>query len=68
MHTFDIVLVLLPEQYAILFTHQSSRSSYQDRQQSFLLVQVFQHVVLRWGEINNQLHDIVVTLIRQVVL
>jgi hypothetical protein len=28
----------------------------------------FQHVVLRWYEINNQLHDIIVTLISEVIL
>jgi hypothetical protein len=32
------------------------------------LVQVFWHVVLRWDEINNELHDIIVALIQEFIL
>jgi hypothetical protein len=34
MHTFGVVLVLLPKQHAFFYMHQSSRSSFQDRTQS----------------------------------
>jgi hypothetical protein len=61
MHTFDIVLVVHPEQHAVplarinlLVIHTKTDNH---------LVQVFQHVVLYWDEINNQFHDIIVALI-----
>jgi hypothetical protein len=64
MHTFNIVLVLLPEQHTVSFAHINLLILYIKTGNNLLsLVQVFWHVVLRWDEINNQLYDIVVALI-----
>jgi hypothetical protein len=68
MHTFGVILVLLPEQHAILFTHNNLLIVYTEtRHNLFRLVQVFWHVMLHRDEINNQLDDIIVALIREVV-
>jgi hypothetical protein len=64
MHTFGVILVLLPEQHAILFTHINILVVHTETKHNlFRLVQVFRHVMLRQDEINNQLDDIVVALI-----
>jgi hypothetical protein len=69
MHTFGIILVLLSEQHAVLFAHINLLIIHTKTGNNLLcLVQVFWYVVLRWDEINNQLHDIVVALIREVIL
>jgi hypothetical protein len=69
MHTFGVILALLPEQHAILFTHNNLLIVYTETGHNlFRLVQVFWHVMLHRDEINNQLDDIIVALIREVVL
>jgi hypothetical protein len=69
MYIFSIVFVLLLEQHAVLFTHINLFIVHTKTNDNLLsLVQVFRHVVLRWDEINNQLHDIVLALIREVIL
>jgi hypothetical protein len=68
MHTFSVILVLLLEQYAILFADINLLIVHTETGHNlFRLVQVFRHVMLYRDEINNQLDDIVVTLIREVV-
>jgi hypothetical protein len=68
MYIFSIILVLLPEQHAVPFTHINLLVVHTKTGNNLLLlVQVFRHVVLHWDEINNQLHDIVVALIREVI-
>jgi hypothetical protein len=68
MHTFGVILVLLLEQHAILFAHIKLLVVHTETGHNlFRLVQVFRHVMLRRDEINNQLDDIVVALIREVV-
>jgi hypothetical protein len=67
MYIFSIVLVLLSEQHAVLFAHINLLVVHTKTDNNLLrLVQVFRHVVLHSDEINNQLHDIVVVLIREV--
>jgi hypothetical protein len=69
MHTFGVILVLLPEQHTILFAHINLHVVHTETGHNlFRLVQVFRHVMLRRDEINNQLDDIVVALILEVVL
>jgi hypothetical protein len=69
MHTFGVILVLLPEQHSILFTCINLLIVHTEtRQNPFRLVQVFRHVMLHHDEINNQLDDIIVALIREAVL
>jgi hypothetical protein len=69
MHTFGVVLVLLPKQHAIFFTGINLLVVHSATGHNLLrLVSVFQHVMLCWDEINNKLHDIIVALIREVVL
>jgi hypothetical protein len=65
MHTFGVILVLLLEQHAILFAHINLLILHTETEHNLfrLVVQVFQHVMLRRNEINNQLDDIVVALI-----
>jgi hypothetical protein len=64
MHTFGVILVLLSEQYVILFTHINLLVVHTEIGHNlFRLVQVFWHVMLRQDEINNQLDYIVVALI-----
>jgi hypothetical protein len=63
MHTFSIILVLLLE-HAVSFTHINLLIVHIKTGNNLLwLVQVFQHVVIRWDDINNPLHDIIVALI-----
>jgi hypothetical protein len=69
MHTFDAILVLLPEQQTILFAHINLLVVYTETGHNlFRLVQVFRHVMHHQDEISNQLDDIVVALIREAVL
>jgi hypothetical protein len=69
MHTSGVILVLLPEQHAILFPHINLLIVRTETGHNlFRLVQVFRHVMLHRDEINNQLDDIIVALIREVVL
>jgi hypothetical protein len=69
MHTFDVILVLLSEQHTILFAHINLLVVHTETEHNhFRLVQVFRHVMLHRDEINNQLDDIIVALIREVVL
>jgi hypothetical protein len=64
MYTFGVILVLLLEQHAILFTHISLLVVHTETGHNlFRVVQVFRHVMLYWDEINNQLDDIIVALI-----
>jgi hypothetical protein len=66
MHTFGVILVLFSEQHAILFAHINLLIVHIETGHNlFRLVQVFQHVMLHRDEINNQLDDIVVALIRE---
>jgi hypothetical protein len=64
MHTFGVILVLLLKQHAIfsiginlLVVHSETRHNFLDWYKSFGLC------MLRWDEINNQLHNIVIALI-----
>jgi hypothetical protein len=69
MYTFGVILVLLSEQHVILFTHINLLVVHTETGHNlFRLIQVFRYVMLRRDEINNQLDDIVVPLIREVVL
>jgi hypothetical protein len=69
MHTFDVILVLLLEQHTILFARINLLIVHTETENHlFRLVQVFRHVMHRRDEINNQLDDIVVALIREAVL
>jgi hypothetical protein len=69
MYTFNVILVLLLKQYAILFTHINLLVLHTKTGHNlFRLVQVFLHVMLRRDEINNQLDDIVVAPIQEVIL
>jgi hypothetical protein len=64
MYTFGGILVLLPEQYAILFSHINLLVLHTEADHNlFRLVQVFWHVMLRRDEINNQFDHIIVALI-----
>jgi hypothetical protein len=64
MHIFGVILVLLPEQHAILFAHINLLIVHTETGHNlFRLVQIFRHVMLRRDEINNQLDDIIVALI-----
>jgi hypothetical protein len=64
MHKFGVVLVLLPKQYAISFSHINLLVVHSETRHNLLaLVYVFRHVMLHWDEINNQLHNIIVALI-----
>jgi hypothetical protein len=69
MHTFGVILVLHPNQHVTFFVGINLLIVHSETGHNLLrLVYVFQHVILCWDEINNQLHDIVVALIREVVL
>jgi hypothetical protein len=69
MHILCVILVLLPEQHAILFVHINLFILHTETEHNlFRLVQIFWHVILHRDEINNQLDDIVVALIQEVVL
>jgi hypothetical protein len=69
MHTFSVILVLLLEQHAILFTHINLLVVHTETGHNlFRPVQVFWRVMLRRDEINNQLDDIIIALIREAVL
>jgi hypothetical protein len=64
MHTFGVVLVLLPEQHAILLAHNNLLIAHTEIGYNLLrLVYTFRHVMLRQDEINNQIDDIVVALV-----
>jgi hypothetical protein len=64
MHIFSVIFMLLLEQHVILFAHINLLVVHTEtRHNLFRLVQVFQHVMLRRDEINNQLDDVVVVLI-----
>jgi hypothetical protein len=68
MLTFGVILVLLPKQHAIFFVGINLLIVHSETGHNLLkLVYVFWHVMLRWDEMNNQLHNIVVELIREVV-
>jgi hypothetical protein len=68
MHTFSMILVLLLEHHAVLFAHINLLIVHtMPGNNLLLLVQVFRHVVLCWDEINNQHHDIIVALIREII-
>jgi hypothetical protein len=68
-HTFDVVLMLLLKQHAILLTHINLVIVHVETNQNlFGLVYIFRHVMLRRDEINNQFDDIVVAMSREVVL
>jgi hypothetical protein len=69
MHTFSIVLVLFLEQHVIFFAGINLLVVHSETSNNLLLLlQVFYHIVLRWDDINNKLHDIVVALIREIIL
>jgi hypothetical protein len=54
MHTFGVILVLLPEQHAILFAHINHLIVHTETGHIlFRLVQDFRHVMLHRDEINN---------------
>jgi hypothetical protein len=69
MYTFNVILVLLPKQHAILFTHTNLLVLHTEIGHNlFRLVQVFRHVMFCRDEIINQLDDMVVAPIQEVVL
>jgi hypothetical protein len=65
MYTFNVILVLLPKQHAILFAHINLLVLHTETGQNlFRLVQVFRHVMFCRDEINNQLDDTIVAPIQ----
>ena len=63
------IFMLLPEQHAIVLASINllvvhAKTSYE----LLAMVQVFRHVMIRWADINNQFHNIVVTFVGEGVL
>jgi hypothetical protein len=59
MHAMGVILVVLLEQHAIIFAHINLFIVHTDtRDDLFRLIQVLWHLMVRYDEINIQLHDI----------
>jgi hypothetical protein len=62
-------LVVPPEQHAIIFARINILIVHaKTRDNLFILIQVLWHLMVQREDINTQLHDIVVVVIREVVL
>jgi hypothetical protein len=59
-----VILVIPPKQHSIIFACINLLIVHAETQDKlFRLIQVLWHLMIRWEEINNQLHDIVVAVI-----
>jgi hypothetical protein len=62
-------LMLLLEQHAVIFASINLLIVHAETSHDLLaVVQVLQHVMVRWDEINNQIHNIIVTVVGEAVL